>query len=59
MKYLPAFKTGVMASVESIIAKTVISSIFILLNVPLLQAQWIQQGPGPSKNGQVEGITDK
>lgn len=22
------------------------------------KAQWIQQGPGPSKNGQVEGITD-
>lgn len=22
-------------------------------------AQWVQQGPGPSKNGQVEGVTDR
>ncbi len=30
----------------------------LVLITTALQAQWIQQGPGPSKNGQVENITD-
>ncbi len=33
-------------------------AILLILCVPV-SAQWIQQGPGPSKNGQVEGITDR
>jgi len=32
--------------------------LFSAANLPL-KAQWIQQGPGPSKNGQVENIADK
>ena len=29
------------------------------LYASLLNAQWVQQGPGPSTKGQVEGITDR
>lgn len=32
--------------------------LFMLGNSITSKAQWIQQGPGPSKNGQVENITD-
>lgn len=32
---------------------------FLFLSSLPLQAQWIQQGPGPSKQGQVENITDR
>lgn len=32
---------------------------FLLINHAVLRAQWIQQGPGPSKNGQVENLTDR
>jgi hypothetical protein len=34
-------------------------ALIIFINFPSLNAQWIQQGPGPSKNGQVENITDR
>ncbi|WP_109853246.1 VWA domain-containing protein [Aquimarina sp. AU58] len=35
-------------------------AIILVLFISLTsQAQWIQQGPGPSKNGQVENITDR
>jgi von Willebrand factor type A domain len=33
--------------------------VFLALLANRTKAQWIQQGPGPSKNGQVEGITDR
>ena len=34
--------------------------LLLLLTLPVFShAQWIQQGPGPAKNGQLENITDK
>lgn len=38
---------------------TCLYTALILLSSLPLQAQWIQQGPGPSKQGQVENITDR
>jgi hypothetical protein len=40
----------------------IFSMLCILLWLPgavAMAQQWVQQGPGPSKNGQVEGITDR
>jgi len=37
-----------------------LSLLFVMMAATTgLRAQWIQQGPGPSKNGQVENITDQ
>jgi hypothetical protein len=45
--------------VRHLTLKNWVMTLIILINVPLLEAQWIQQGPGPSKDGQVENITDR
>jgi hypothetical protein len=47
-----------MRSLNTTNSLTCLFTAFILFNLPL-QAQWIQQGPGPSKQGQVENITDR
>jgi hypothetical protein len=48
-----------MRSLNTTNSLTCILTALILFNSLPLQSQWIQQGPGPSKNGQVENITDR